>query len=653
MPSQICANGEKTPHIALAIRCLGNGQAKCKSGEGHMTTSDVQTRRQRNRTHRRRRRFRWLWWVLPILGVLITAGILAATLFFQALSVRDDLTAMRSELQKVALHIKNGDDAAVDAAAANITELSARAKQTVDSPLWDVAARVPMVGANIEAVAETTKATDIIVDEALPSVLQLLATFDPASMKVEGGGINLQPFRDAVPLLPQLSQTFAKAQTHLDKIDRDKILPFVDENISQVVDLVAQTAPLMATGEKYLPTLLAVLGDGGTRTYAVMFQNNAEIRATGGNPGNAAILSITDGAVTMRTDPAVTAFTSLGYSGTGLPDIAPAEKSALFEWDTTDYVQNYSRFPEYADTASYMHQLWTKATGEQLNGVISLDPVALSYLLKVAGPVDVPGYGIQVTGENAAQVLMRDAYELLPGGGGGAQVFFDTAATAIFSKVMSGSWDPLAMIAALNRGVDEQRVYLSFVDPTEQAMAAEYGADGKIYTDTETTAQVGIYLNDAAYSKLEYYLTTSMNVSCDATARTVTTSISINNTLQTPNLSDYALGQRNWVFGLPRTTMMLDVLSFALPGGELVSVSPEASDFPEMDRWGNYNGLDARNTFVAVPMGESKTVSFTSSVPAGVNVPLTVRYSPTVTKTPVTVNESCSQLFPGTEVAAP
>lgn len=60
-----------------------------------------------------------------------------------------------------------------------------------------------------------------------------------------------------------------------------------------------------------------MLGDGGTRTYAVTFQNNAEIRSTGGNPGNAAIMSITDGKVTMRDDWAVIAFAGLGYAGTG------------------------------------------------------------------------------------------------------------------------------------------------------------------------------------------------------------------------------------------------------------------------------------------------------------------------------------------------
>ena len=48
-------------------------------------------------------------------------------------------------------------------------------------------------------------------------------------------------------------------------------------------------------------------------------------------------------------------------------------------------------------------------------------------------------------------------------------------------------------------------------------------------------------------------------------------------------------------------------------------------------------------------MGETKSVSFTSTLPEGELGPLAVRYSPTVTKTPVTIADSCDSLFPPAE----
>src|SRR5690606_8928238 len=134
-------------------------------------------------------------------------------------------------------------------------------------------------------------------------------------LKLEGGGVNLQPFRDAQPQLPAIRAAFEDAQTHVDAINRDEILPFVDENIGQLVDIVDQATPAIALAEEYLPTILSILGDGGERTYALLFQNNAEIRATGGNPGAGAIMTINDGKVELREDEDVLRYAVNGRTG--------------------------------------------------------------------------------------------------------------------------------------------------------------------------------------------------------------------------------------------------------------------------------------------------------------------------------------------------
>ena len=64
-----------------------------------------------------------------------------------------------------------------------------------------------------------------------------------------------------------------------------------------------------------------------------------------------------------------------------------------------------------------------------------------------------------------------------------------------------------------------------------------------------------------------------------------------------------------------------------------------------------YNERETRSLFVTIPTGESRTVSFTSTVPDGAAAALDIRYSPTVTQTPVTVDASCEQLFPGSTTA--
>ncbi len=45
-----------------------------------------------------------------------------------------------------------------------------------------------------------------------------------------------------------------------------------------------------------------------------------------------------------------------------------------------------------------------------------------------------------------------------------------------------------------------------------------------------------------------------------------------------------------------------------------------------------------------VDQGQTRTVSYTSALPEGELGPISVRYSPTVTDTPVTIAPSCTEL---------
>ena len=128
--------------------------------------------------------------------------------------------------------------------------------------------------------------------------------------------------------------------------------------------------------------------------------------------------------------------------------------------------------------------------------------------------------------------------------------------------------------------------------------------------------------------------------------RTVTTTIEMHNSVPSADLSHYTLGARNGRWGQPRTTMMLDVVGIALPGGKLVGSSPEKGARKDQERSGLYKGREAKSMLINVPMGGSKTVSFTSTVPDDATKPLQVRYSPTVGETPVTIDGSCGSMFP-------
>lgn len=581
-----------------------------------------------------------------VLGAIATVGGIFAT---QALGVRDDLMAAKSQLGSLTKAYQKGDAEKMQSIGSEALRLTSEAETTVQGPLWDMASAIPVVGVNIDAVRSATKATHIIVRDALPPGIELLSTMSPDKLKVEGGGINLAPFQQAQQTLPQIKTVLASAQAEVSGIDRGALLPVVDDAVGQLVTVVDQAGPMLDTVERLLPIALRMAGAEGPRNYLVVFQNNAEIRATGGNAATSTLIHAENGKIEKVEDDSVEDFYQAGITGKLRADL-PDETLALYEWDFTKNAQNFSRTPDFPTTASLFSQLWTQTNDSQLDGVISMDPVALSYMLKATGPIKLKD-GSEISADNVVKVLLSDTYERFGSNGLAADAYFADVASRVFDKIASGSWEPTKMIKQLQKSVEEDRIYGWFPREDENALAAEFKIDGALTADNTKATQVGIYLNDASYSKLEYYLSTSLNVTCDAATRTMTTTLTMASTVPGNNLSGYTLAWRNPSMNLPRTTMILDTLYVAPPGSTITAINPADGDIKKWNRDGAEKGHPLASRTMLLKMGETKTVSFTTQLPEGDLGPLDVRYAPTVTQTPVTVDASCTALFPE-EVAA-
>ncbi|MDQ7878318.1 DUF4012 domain-containing protein [Microbacterium sp. QXD-8] len=594
-----------------------------------------------------RRRRVWPWILFGVLALLLATAVVAGALTMQfwseAQRARAAVGRAASGIAELRGSLETADEAqllaATDAIQANVT----LAVRTVDGPLWDLASRVPFIGQNVDAVRRVTHAVDVLVERALTPGLQFLSVTDFDELALDGGGIDLEPFRQVQSSIPEIAAAFADAQAIVAPIDTATLLPEVSESISDILTFIDLATPALGVAEKYLPTLLDMAGSGGTRTYLLIFQNNAEIRATGGNPAASMIVTLTDGKLGYVDQASSQTFYDAGTQDDVYVAL-PAETTGLYLPTLAKHSQDYTFTPDFPTTAQLFQALWIHTTGATFDGVVSIDPVVLSYMLAVAGPVTL-GTGDQLTADNAVSVLLRDAYERYPESRDSDRFFAD-AAKQVFVHLTTSAWDPLQMLEALKRGAAEQRVNLAFVDPAAQALAVELGVDGALAGDTTTQTQVGIYLNDSSVSKLEYHLTTSIIATCDAAARTITTTMTLANGIGDDIRSPYTLGLRNWQFGLPRTTMILDVLFFAPPGGQITHTVPAKGDVARWERSGVEKGNSAVSKTVFVGKGQTVTTSFTVALPSGDLGPLRLRYSPTATATPVTIDPSCAGLFP-------
>lgn len=599
-----------------------------------------------HRTHRRRRsvrRRRRIWGgvgAVILLALVVAGG--AGLLFVREVGdVRDSLAGAQAGLGELTADVKAGDEAKIRRTADSISGSVASAARTVDGPLWGLAAAVPGVGRNIDAVQRVTRAVRILTDRALQPGLQVMTTMNVDRLTLAGGGIDLAPFTKAQASVPAIASAFRAAQAQIAPIDQAGLLPAVAGPVGQVVSVIDAATPRLQFVRNNLATLLDIAGARGKKTYLVIFQNNAESRATGGNPAASMVLTVDEGRL-QAVDQATSTTLAAAASGAQFTTL-PAATTKLYRATFPRYSQDFTMSPDFPTTATLFQNLFTRTTGQRLDGVVSVDPVVLSHMLAVAGPVRLKD-GQTVTAGNAVKLLLSDAYAKYPTGEQ-SDAFFADVSQRVFTHLLSTRWDASRMLDALTSSVREQRLYLNFTDAKAQAIAAELGVDGALTTSSVDRTTVGMYLNDSSVGKLEYYLTTSVSVQCDVRARTVTQTMTLHNGAPADLAGGYVLGQRNVRQGIPRTTMMLDVLSFAPAGGEITAVDPKTGRVAAWDRGGTEKGNPAVSRTVFVPAGETTTVSSTVKLPAGKSGPLNLRHTPTARDTTVTTTPSCAVLF--------
>ena len=216
-----------------------------------------------------------------------------------------------------------------------------------------------------------------------------------------------------------------------------------------------------------------MLGADGPRTYAVLFLNNAEVRATGGIAGSWAIVQVEHGSV---------AIVKQGSAGdvnshlSGVPVPVPSDVAALYTNRPGTFFQDVDMSPSFPTDAALASAMFQQAYGIQVDGVISTDPVALAGLLKATGPVKLP-LGGSLTASNAVSLLLSQVYANIQNPAQ-EDAYFAQAANAVFAALSAGQGDARATVKALADAARAGRLTVWSRHPAEEKLLAGTALEG-------------------------------------------------------------------------------------------------------------------------------------------------------------------------------
>ena len=496
--------------------------------------------------------------LLALLGVLVLLLLLFA---LQAIRANSSLRLAASQAELLQNQIVAGDDVAAKATLASLQDSTSRARSTTDGPLWDLGAHVPLFGRNVEAVQTVSRVMDDVSTDALPPVVALSKQINLNTYSPHDGKVDLKAINDIAPSVNTVAQALAAAQKELKDVDPDSLLVPLRGPVSTIkfkIDSAKSAADSGNLAAKLLPDML---GQKETRRYLLMVQNNAEIRSTGGIAGSFSILTAKNGKLSM------------GFQGS-IQDLRPLDKpilpltkseQAVFSNDLGTNLLDANFTPDFPRTGQLAQAMVAKGLDTKVDGVISVDPVALSYVLAGTGPIRIPG-GPVLDQTNAVDLLLNKTYVLLKDRDQQDSVF-EVAARSIFDVVKEGRGDSRLVIDGLVKSASENRLMVWSSHESEQALIEPSGVSGELSGNGGRTPHVGLYLGDAASTKMEYYLDYNTTVSVGRCLRgdvqeiNTTTELTSNAPANAADLPKAVTGNGSFT---PRGTMRL-ILRFYSP----------------------------------------------------------------------------------------
>lgn len=144
-----------------------------------------------------------------------------------------------------------------------------------------------------------------------------------------------------------------------------------------------------------------LLGGNGPRKYLFLFQNNQEMRATGGFIGSYGLLDVSNGRINNFFVDGI--FNPDGQLKEKIVPPLPIQKISA-AWSLHD--SNW--FPDFPTSAQKAIRFYEKTGGPTADGVIALTPTIIQKLLEITGPIEMKEYGVTLSSHNFIEAIQYE-----------------------------------------------------------------------------------------------------------------------------------------------------------------------------------------------------------------------------------------------------
>ena len=297
-------------------------------------------------------------------------------------------------------------------------------------------------------------------------------------LRFDDGVIDLDRITEFAEPLEDAEAVLADAAAVVEEVDVPWLLPPLADRVDAFADEVDDALPQAEIARQGVALAPALFGADEVRRYFVAFVTPAEQRGLGGFMGNFAVLTADRGDVSLARSAAIAAMQrplrERGVEVTG-PDDYVARYGGF---DPAEFPGDVTLSPDFPTVAAVLRELYPASGGQDIDGVILVDPFALAGVPdvhrpdrghRVRHPVDQRERGRHPP---ARQYLTFDERDE-------RKDFLEEASRRTFEELTTGDLPGAQRVTeVLGPMVDQGRLLVHSFVQGEQAFFEQIGIDG-------------------------------------------------------------------------------------------------------------------------------------------------------------------------------
>lgn len=429
-----------------------------------------------------------------------------------------------------------------------------------------------------------------------------------------GGRLDVGFFEDSRGVVDSLATSVSRASKRVSESPDSLLIPPVSKGRREALATLgsAKRAVDSARGAAFL--IPRLFGADRQRTWILGAENNAELRGRGGYIGSFGILGADDGKLDLGEFRPVAGLKPLPFSIESAPFIPTEYRRNYVSFGGLDAWPNLTMSPDFPTAARIFSTALENYEGIASDGVVSIDPVGLSYLLEVTGPIDVEGIPERIDSANIVDWSLSRAYAAFDDQEQRREQLSRIAQAVWIKLIGSEDIDSAKLASAFGKALSQRRLVVYSSVPAEQRVIESLDIGGGV--EQGPGDYLMVVAQNFGENKLDYFLKRSSDYSgklqWDGSIKS-SLDVTVTNTVVASDLPPEVGGERSHLSLAEGTTRQL--LTVFIPRKAVIT-EVKADGRPTNDFSNDFElGRRRLGMFVELAPGASRKVRFEYTIP--------------------------------------